>query len=235
MQNLHLCKTHRFTELLFIRSPMPIYIRKKNVEIFKLCQNCRNDVQFNSSLRKKEKKKLFSFFFLFFVLLTNKYKKQRNENLFQLSLFRFTCKNIPENKKQKPTSVFRFSFYLQKIPKRTKNENRLLFLVLFTVQTNSCFSFQVTVYEMGGRGKGGGEWLEPNHRGWLENTALCSLQREAPLRGAPAPWMTGRGYLRFQWKLITSKRSSQVELFISLSLIGCKNLRAILHNLSAKF
>ena len=84
-------------------------------------------------------------------------------------------------------------------------------------------------------GRGGGEWLEPNHRGWLENTALCSLQREAPLRGAPAPWMTDRGYLRFQWKLITSKRSSQVELFISLSLIGCKNLRAILHNLSAKF
>ena len=75
MQNLNLCKTHRFTELLVIRSPMPIYIRKKNVEIFKLYQNCRNDVQFNSSLRKKEKKKVIFFFFSFFVLLTNKYKK----------------------------------------------------------------------------------------------------------------------------------------------------------------
>ena len=47
--------------------------------------------------------------------------------------------------------------------------------------------------------------------------------------------MTGPGYLRFQQELITSKRPSQVELFISMSLIGCKNLRAILHNLSAKF
>ena len=60
----------------------------------------------------------------------------------------------------------------------------------------------------GGGGEGGGEWIEPNHRGWLEDTALCSLQREAPLRGAPAPWMTGRGYLRFQRELITSKRPS---------------------------
>ena len=80
-----------------------------------------------------------------------------------------------------------------------------------------------------GGGRGGGEWIERSHRGWLEDTALCSLQREAPLRGAPAPWMTG------QRELITSKRPSQVELFISLSLIGCKNLRAILHNLSEKF
>ena len=39
-----------------LRSPMPIYIRKKNVKIFKLYQNCRNDVQINSTLRKKEKK-----------------------------------------------------------------------------------------------------------------------------------------------------------------------------------
>ena len=147
MQNLNLCKTHRFTELLVIRSPMPIYIRKKNVEIFKLYQNCRNDVQFNSNLRKKKKRKL-------------------------------------------PTSVFRYSFYLQKNTKKTKNENRLQFFVLFTVQTNCSFSFSVTVYEVaGGRGRwgGGGEWLEPNHRGWLEDTALCSLRREAPLRGAPAP------------------------------------------------
>ena len=138
MQNLNSCKTHRFTELLVIRSPMPIYIRKKNVEIFKLYQNCRNDVQFNSSLRKKEKRQLFSFFFVF--RFTNKQiQKLEYENLFPFSLFRFTRKNIPKNKKQKPTSVFRFSFYLQKIPKRTKNENRLSFLVLFTVQTNSCF------------------------------------------------------------------------------------------------
>ena len=121
MQNHNLCKTHRFTELLVIRSPMPVYIRKKNVEIFKLYQNCRNDVQFNSSLRKKKKKKLFSFFFVF--RFTNKQiQKIENENLFPFSLFRFTRKNIPKNEKQKPTSVFRFSFYLQKIPKKRKTK-----------------------------------------------------------------------------------------------------------------
>ena len=63
----------------YLRSPMPIYIRKKIVKIFKLYQNCRNDVQFNSSLRKKGKK--CHFFFSFLVLPTNKYKKKKNENL----------------------------------------------------------------------------------------------------------------------------------------------------------
>ena len=101
MQNLNLCKTHRFTELLVIRSPMPIYIRKKNVEIFKLYQNRRNDVQFNSSLRKKEKKKVIFFFFSFFVLLTNKLKKIE---------------------KRKSISVFPFSFYLQKYTKTRKTK-----------------------------------------------------------------------------------------------------------------
>ena len=45
-----------------LRSPMPIYIRKKSVEIFKIYQNCRNHVQFNSSVRKKGHF-LFSFSF----------------------------------------------------------------------------------------------------------------------------------------------------------------------------
>ena len=43
---------------------MPIYIRKKNVKIFKICQNCRNDVQ------KTENENPLSFFvfrFSFFV------------------------------------------------------------------------------------------------------------------------------------------------------------------------
>ena len=105
MQNLNLCKTHRFTELLLIRSPMPIYIRKKNVEIFKLYQNCRNDVQFNSSPRKKEKRKLFSFSFV----------------------FRFTNKQIQKKEKQKSISVFPFSFYLQKYAKKRKTKTYLCF------------------------------------------------------------------------------------------------------------
>ena len=132
MQNLNLCKTHRFTELLVIRSPMPIYIRKKNVETFKLYQNCRNDVQFNSSLRKKEKKKVIFFFFFvfrfsnkqiqknretkiyfrfpFFVLLAKIYQKTKNKNLLLFSVFCFIQK-IP--KKRKTKIDFRFSFYLQ--------------------------------------------------------------------------------------------------------------------------
>ena len=91
--------------------------------------------------REKKKKESYFLFLSFFVLLTNKYKKKRNKNLFPFSLFRFTCKNIPKSEKQKPTCVFRFEFYLQKIPKKMKNENRFPFFVLFTVQTNSCFSF----------------------------------------------------------------------------------------------
>ena len=112
MQNLNLCKTHRFTELLVIRSPMPIYIRKKNVEIFKLYQNCRNDVQFNSSLRKKEKKKVI--FFFFFV-------------------FRFTNKQIQKIEKRKSISAFPFSFYLQKYTKKRKTKTYFCFpfFVLF--------------------------------------------------------------------------------------------------------
>ena len=114
MQNLNLCKTHRFTELLLIRSPMPIYIRKKNVEIFKLYQNCRNDVQFNSSPRKKEKRK---FFFSF--------------------VFRFTNKQIQKKEKQKSISVFPFSFYLQKYTKKRKTKTYLCFpfCVLFAKNT----------------------------------------------------------------------------------------------------
>ena len=76
----------------------------------------------------------------------------------------------------------------------------------------------------GGRGK----WLEPNHRGWLGDTTLCRLRMEALLRGAPAPRMRGGGHLQFQRELLTSKRPSLVALFMLLSLIGCKNLRAIL-------
>ena len=78
-------------------------IRKKNVKIFKLYQNCRNDVQFNTSLRKKEKRK--SIFFSFFVLLTNKYKKTKIENLLPFFVY---LQKIPRNDKQKSTSVFRF-------------------------------------------------------------------------------------------------------------------------------
>ena len=85
MQNLNLCKTHRFIELLVIRSPMHIYIRKENVEIFKLYQNCRNDVQFNSSLRKKGKKKVIFFF----------------------SVFRFTNKQIQKIEKRKSQEMIR--------------------------------------------------------------------------------------------------------------------------------
>ena len=93
---------------------MSIYIRKKNVKIFKLYQNCRNDVQFNSSLEKiKSKKKVI--FFLF--------------------VFRFTNKQIQKNEKRKSTSVFRFSFYLQKKYKKPKNENLPPFSVLFAKKT----------------------------------------------------------------------------------------------------
>ena len=182
---------------------MPIYIRKKNVKIFKLYQNCRNDVQFNSSLRKRESRFLFFFVFRFtnkqiqkmekrkstsvFRLFAKNCKKTKNENLLPFSLFRFTCKNIPKNEKQKPTSVFRFPFYLQS----------KLILVSF-ISGNGWW----------GGGGGGEERLEPNHRGWLGDTTLCSLRRESLLRGAPATRMTGRGHLRFQRELLTSKRPS---------------------------
>ena len=105
MQNLNLCKTHRFIELLVIRSPMHIYIRKKNVEIFKLYQNCRNDVQFNSSLRKKGKMKVIFFF----------------------SVFRFTNKQIQKIEKRKSISVFPFSFYSQKYTKKQKTKTYFCF------------------------------------------------------------------------------------------------------------
>ena len=95
---------------------MPIYIRKKNVEIFKLCQNCRNDVQFNSSLRKKEKKKVI-FFFLF--------------------VFRFTNKQIQKIEKRKSISAFPFSFYLQKYTRKQKTKTYFCFpfFVLFAKNT----------------------------------------------------------------------------------------------------
>ena len=82
---------------------MPTYIRKKNVEIFKLYQNCRNDVQFNSSLRKKE-----SYFPFFFA-------------------FRFTNKQIQKIEKRKSISAFPSSFYLQKYTKKRKTKTYFCF------------------------------------------------------------------------------------------------------------
>ena len=61
---------------------------------------------------------------------------------------------------------------------------------------------------LGGGGRGGGKWLELNHRGWSGDTTLCSLRREDLLRGAPAPRMTVREHLQFQRELLTSKRPS---------------------------
>ena len=58
---------------------MPIYIRKKNVKIFKLYQIVEMTFSLILALEKKEKKNVI--FFSFLVLLTNKYKKKKNENL----------------------------------------------------------------------------------------------------------------------------------------------------------
>ena len=97
---------------------MPIYICTKNVKIFKIYQNCRNDVQFSSSLRNRES----HFLFFFFVLPTNKYKKPKI-----YFRFSFICKKVPKNEKRKSTSVFRFSFYLQKVQKNEKRKSTSVF------------------------------------------------------------------------------------------------------------
>ena len=88
VQNRCLCKMHHFIEFL-VRTTYPYLHSKKNVKIFKTYQNCRNDFQFNSSLRKK--KKPSSFF-----------------------IIHFTNEVIQKCEKQKSTSVFRFSFYAPK-------------------------------------------------------------------------------------------------------------------------
>ena len=108
MQNLNLCKTHRFTELLVIRSPMPIYIRKKNVEkvIFFFFFVFRFS---NKQIQKNRETKIY-FHFPFFVLLAKIYQKTKNKNLLLFSVFCFIQK-IP--KKRKTKIDFRFSFYLQ--------------------------------------------------------------------------------------------------------------------------
>ena len=105
MQNLFYVKSIVLLNF-YLEPPNPNYIRKKNVKICKIYQNCRNDVPFNSSLRKK---KLF-FVFHFICQKIQKYKKRKST-----SIFRFICKKYQKRKKPKSASVFRFSFYAHKI------------------------------------------------------------------------------------------------------------------------
>ena len=93
---------------------MPIYIRKKNVKIFKLYQNWGMTFSLILAYEKKKNKVIFIF------------------------VFRFTNKEIQKkNDKRKSTHVFRFTFYLQKIQKKrdTKIYLRFSFCVLLAKNT----------------------------------------------------------------------------------------------------
>ena len=60
-----------------------------------------------------------------------------------------------EKKEKNVIFFFVFGFTNKQIQKKKKNENLLPFFVLFAVQTNSCFSFSVSIYEVvGGAGSG---------------------------------------------------------------------------------
>ena len=60
---------------------------------------------------------------------------------------------LASEKRKKMSFFFSFLGLLTNKYKKKKNENLIPFFVLFAVQTNSCFSFSVTIYEVvGGRG-----------------------------------------------------------------------------------
>ena len=129
---------------------MPIYIRKKNVKIFKIYQNCRNHVQFNSSLRKKGHFLFFHFHFtnkliqktknenllLFSVLFAKNTKKRKTKIYFRFTFFRFIC-----NKYKKTKIYFRFRFFWFICKKYKKRKTKIYFRFSFYLQSKLILVF----------------------------------------------------------------------------------------------
>ena len=103
---------------------MPIYIRKKNVKIFKLYQNW--GMTFSLILAYEKKKKVI---FIFVFRFTNKQiqkKKTRNENLLMFSVLPFICKKYKKTRHENLPPLFVLRFISKKY-RKTKKENLLPF------------------------------------------------------------------------------------------------------------